>query len=251
MTHPFLTDPENAKAYQTLCDHQRGSIRAWATKAGWTRSRMERFLLQLRAAGLAHVDVGLKGSTFVPVPDASRTRPAAGSKAVTTAPDKVPRSGEVPARAKQPIAEPDAVRLIQTANVVLVERNWPTLNEGNYGSLAGARKILKGVPVDRAVPLIEDAVRQFNPSATGGGTLQSLGHPFITSYVINEYRRTQRDLERGQLSMLFVEGVGPRPVYGARKHDVEELPPAKPETITAGVEEFRSLANSPHKPRRL
>lgn len=233
--HPFLSIPENAKAYQTLCDCPSGSIRSWAAKAGWTRSRMERFLLQLRAAGLATLDVGLKGSTFVPkggVPDASRTetRPAAdlGSKSES---DKVPRYGEA------------EVELIRAANVVLAERAWDLIPENNRGSLAGAKKILQIVPFDRAKPLLEAAVRLFNPSATGGGALRSLGHPFITRYVINEHRRVERDLDRGQMPIVFMDRVAGRPVYGARKF---EALPAKVEPV-----DWRAIATGKEKPQRM
>lgn len=254
MKRPVLSDQENARAYQTLCDCPSGSTRSWAAKAGWTKSRMERFLLQLRADSLARIDTGPMGSIFVPlgvsdtVPDSvSDSTPYLGSKSDS---DKVPRYGESPRQAKAdgPAPDVDVALLIATANVVLTEREWETLRPDNFGSIAGAKKILATVPIDRAIPLLEAAVRAFNPSSTGGDTLKSLGHPFITRYVINEYRRRERELTAGQLPILFVEGK-PLHVYGARKHD--ERPPAKPETIAAGVDEFRAIATSAHKPQRM
>jgi len=223
---------------------------------------MERFLLRLKAEGLARIEVSLDGSTFVPmgVPDASRTRPAPylGSKAVTAL-DKVPRYADAPTQRQQPIADPDDVRLIAAANEILEEHHkWPAILLDNRGSIVGAQKMLKIVPVDRAIPLLQQAVRFFNPSATDGEPLRSLGHPFITRYVINEYRRTQRDLAGGQLSMLFVERTSPPiHVYGGRDavaplDEVEkpEPPPATPEAITAGRAEFERLAAQRERPAR-
>lgn len=199
MTHPLLSDPENAKAYQLLCDRPTGSIRSWAARAGWTKARMERFILQLKVKQLARIDSGPMGSIFVPlgVSDSVSDSVSLGSTAVKATADKrqVSRYGE----------SPDEKRLLTTANAVLRERGWPEIDEYYNGSLAAARKILKAVPVDRAIPLLEQAVRVFNPSSTGGESLKSLGHPFIARYVVNEYRRTQRDLERGQLPILFLD----------------------------------------------
>lgn len=216
---------------------------------------MERFILQLKALQLARIDVSLKGSTFVPltVPDASQTRPAAhlGSRTATTL-DKVPRYGEPPAV--------ETRELILVANRELKERGWETIREDNRGSLAGAQKILRVVPFARAVPLLEAAVRQFNPSATGGEPLRSLGHPFITRYVTNEFRRTERDLAQGQLTLLFVERTGPpQHVFGSKalpaSNEVEVLPhsdepPASAEAIAQGRAEFERMAASHERPAR-
>jgi hypothetical protein len=198
MTHPFLADPENARAYQTLCDHPRGSTRVWAKQAGWTHSKLVRFLDALKRAGIAEVvkpEFG-RGSLFRNVPKRSETfRPAdLGSKSES---DKVPRYAEAPAERQRPIADPDDERLIAAANEVLEgHHRWPAILLNNSGSIVATRKILKVVPVDRAIPLLQQAVRFFNPSATGGESLRSLGHPFITRYVINEWRRIERDREQ-------------------------------------------------------
>lgn len=217
---------------------------------------MERFLLQLKAEGLARIDVDIKGSTFVPlkgVPDASQTRPAAylGSKSNSNK-QPVSRYGEAPGMKQQPapIAEPDEVRLIAAANEVLHQRGWTAISLDNFGSIKAAKKVLAAVPCDRAIPLLEAAVRLFNPSATDGEPLRSLGHPFVTRYVINEFRRAQRDLVGGQLSMLFVERTNPpQHVYGSR-HTVAPLDEvgkpepasATPEAIAAGRAEFERIA---------
>jgi hypothetical protein len=105
----------------------------------------------------------------------------------------------------RPIADPDDVRLIRAANAIFSDRNWDTISEDNFGSLKAAKKILALVPVDRAIPLLESACRVFNPSKTGGDVPRSLGHPFFAKHVVGEWRRIQKDLEGGQLSMLFVE----------------------------------------------
>jgi hypothetical protein len=253
--HPFLADPENAKAYQTLCDHPRGSTRAWATKAGWTHSKMVRFLEFLKKEELCRIDPRRPGSLFIPtVPKRSETfRNTDVLDVKSNSNNDVSRYGEAPAKAKQraPVADPDDIRLIAAANEVLRDRGWQTIDEANYGSIAGARKILKVVPVDRAVPLVESAVRFFNPSATGGESLRSLGHPFITKYVINEFRRTQRDLAGGQLSMLFVERTSPpAPAIGStmlQTAPVEEKPLAAPETVTAVMADLERVFPRPSR----
>ncbi len=128
----------------------------------------------------------------------------------------------------------------------------PFIPLDNLGSITAAKKILKVVPLDRAVALTWEAGVAFTPDKTGGDWPRSLGHPFIVKYVINEYRRIERELARGQLSLLFVERTGsPAPVYGARKQDVDNPQPAKPETIARVAEEFRAIATGHHKPQRM
>ena len=206
MTHPFLSDPENAKAYQTLCDCPSGSTRSWAAKAGWTHARMRTFIKNLDRLNVARVEKLPHGSLFMPVstcakscePVSTCATPYLGSKSES---DKVPRYAEAAAERQRPIADPDDERLIAAANTILEgHHKWPTILLDNSGSIVAARKILKVVPVDRAIPLLQQAVRFFNPSASGGEPLKSLGHPFITRYVINEWRRIQRDRE--QLSLM-------------------------------------------------
>lgn len=208
---------------------------------------MERFLLRLSVEGLARVERTVEGSRFLPLlsetlsETVSRTASRhLGSTTTATALDNVPRYGEAD------------VELIRTANVVLLERGWETIKEDNRGSLAGASKILKVVPLDRARPLLEQAIRQFNPSATGGEPLRSLGHPFITRYVINEFRRAERDLTRGQLSLLFVERTSPPlHVVGSKTLPTEPEPPAAtPEAIAKGRAEFERLRAQRERPAR-
>ncbi len=255
MTNALLQDPDNAKAYQTLCDNPRGSTRAWADKAGWTHSKMVRFLDALKRAGIAEITKLSRGSLFRTVPKRSETfRPAdLGSKSES---DKVPRYGDSPAGTEQPapIADAPEARIIAMLNSALSNRWNISISYDHRGSIAAAQKILRAVPVDRAVALIWEAGMAFTPDKTGGDLPRSLGHPFFVKYVINEYRRAQRDLERGQLSMVFVERVEHRPVYGARKETssspTPELPRAQPETIDNVAQDWRAIANSPTPPRR-
>ena len=207
---------------------------------------MERFLLQLRALSLARIEVGLKGSTFIPggVSDASRTRPGAylGSTAVQEL-DKLPRYGATPAETEQLSASIKLVAEMNRALSAKFERGYSPIPLDNLGSIAAAKKILKVVPIERALALVFEACMSFTPDKTGGDLPRSLGHPFILKYVINEYRRIERELARGQLSLLFVERTGsPGHVYGARRPDVDDPPPAKPETIAWVVPSLPWLA---------
>lgn len=250
----LLADPENAKAYQTLCDHPRGSTRAWATKAGWTHSKMVRFLDALKRAGLGEVVKLPRGSLFRTVPNCSETfrnsgYPVSSAVVVETQIEKLPRYGASPKEEEQLRG---AIKLVAELNRALAakfDKGYSPIRLDNLGSIAAAKRILKTVPVDRAVALVWEAGMAFTPDKTGGDLPRSLGHPFITKYVCNEYRKIERALARGQLSLLFVESSKPPVVYGARKQ--EERPPAKPESLTAGVEAFRVLANSKAKPQRM
>lgn len=238
--HPFLTDPDNAKAYQLLCDQPRGSSRAWATKAGWTHSRMVRFIEALKAEGLCRVETLPRrgGSLFVPTVGVPKRSETFRSPDVVL--DKSNSNNKVPRYA---VTAADCIELIVAANRVLEQREWEPIPEDNRGSIAAATKILRDVPVKRAIALLEAAVRLFNPSATGGEQLRSLGHPFITKYVVNEFRRTERELAQGQLSLLFVERTGPPPqVFGARKPSEPEKPPATADSIAQGRAEFERIA---------
>lgn len=248
VTNPFLTDPDNAKAYQHLCDQPRGSSRAWAKQTGWTHSKMVRFIEALKAEGLCRIEPRRGGSLFVPicatVPKRSETfRNADVLDTKSNSKPPVSRYGEAPGTKQQPIAELDELRLIAAANEVLFQRKWTAISLDNFGSLKAAKKMLAVVPCDRAIPLLEQAVRLFNPSATDGEPLRSLGHPFITRYVINEFRRTERDLAQGQLSMFFVERTSPpQHVVGSKVLPTEAEPAlVSPEEISAARAEIERL----------
>lgn len=259
MTRAFLSDPDNAKAYQTLCDNPRGSTRAWADKAGWTHSRMRTFLIHLEKFELGKVEILPRGSLFIPtvrqratVCETVRRRAAPDVLDVKSNCLDVSRSGEPPGqKERQPIADPDGARLIAAMNAGFARRKeaaWRPILEDNYGSLAAAAKILAKVPVDRAVPLVEEACVRFNPSHSGGEWPRSLGHPFFYKYVAGAWRASQKDLESGQLNMLFVES-GPR--YQEYVAPAADQPKAKSETIDTVAEDWRAIANSPTPPRRV
>lgn len=269
MLHPFLTDSENAKAYLALCDHPRGSTRAWAAKAGWTHSRMRSFLQNLTRLELAKVEKLPHGSLFVPVSTCAKScedvstcaTPYLASSAVQAVKaDKLPRYGEAPGSVENlPADEAEQIRLVVELNAALTAKFDGAYTEillDNWGSLQAAKKILKLVPVDRAVTLVREAAFAFTPDKTGGELPHSLGHPFLCKYVMNEWRRIKRDLERGQLPFLFVEQSAPRTVYGSR---AAVAPPAEAEKpkppalagekeIEQGRAEMLSLASSPLKP---
>lgn len=209
---------------------------------------MVRFIQTLKAEGLCRIETlpHRGGSLFVPtlgVPKRSET-----FRRHDVVLDKSNSNNEVPRYA---VTAADCVELIVAANRILQQREWEPIPEDNRGSITAATKILRVVPVDRAISLLEAAVRLFNPSATGGEQLRSLGHPFITKYVINEFRRTERDLVQGQLTLLFVERTGPpQQVFGARKPSEPEKPPATADTIAAATDEFRRIASGDQPPPR-
>jgi hypothetical protein len=213
MIHPFLADPPNAAAYQTLCDCPRGSTRAWAAKAGWTHSRMRTFVKNLIKLGLARVEELPHGSLFVsvenpvstcanlcePVSTCAKPYLIAGKKL-----DKVPRYAEQRATSKTREPTADEARLIDALNTGLTDAGFKGV-EAHRWTLSAAQKILAKIPLDRAALLITEAGRQFNPSQTGGNPPWSLGHPFFTKYVLNESKRLDREEAKQQLPLPLMQ----------------------------------------------
>jgi hypothetical protein len=218
---------------------------------------MRTFLIHLEKFELGKVEILPRGSLFIPTVRQRATacetvRQCATADVLDVKSNclDVSRSGEAPAmKQPQPIADPDGARLIAAMNGVFKQRlesTWRPILEDNYGSLAAAAKILARVPVDRAVPLVEEACVRFNPSHSGGEWPRSLGHPFFYRYVVGAWRASQKDLESGQLNMLFVESTPRYKEYVP----AADLPKAKPETIDTVAEDWRAIANSPTPPRR-
>ena len=65
--HPYLKDPENARAYALLARQQTGSLRTWAKSLSWSRGRMERFLAACEKYALAYVARSRAGTRFRPL----------------------------------------------------------------------------------------------------------------------------------------------------------------------------------------
>jgi hypothetical protein len=236
---------------------------------------MRVFLKNLERLQLARVERLPHGSLFVPVSGCAEScQPVSGRAVADLASsavqelDKLPRYGATPNEEKQ---LREAMKLIAEMNRAAkgkFDGDYTPVPLDNLGSIAAAKKILRVVPFDRAVSLVFEACMAFTPDKTGGDLPRSLGHPFITKYVVNEYRRIERELSRGQLSLLFVERADPPRVYGARKPQVDEktladcqafadhlLEHATPEQVEKALaearQEFERIAGSPVKPRRL
>ena len=209
MTHPFLADPANQKAYQALVDCPRGSSRAWATQADWTHSRMRTFLKNLVVLGLARIVKLPHGSLFEPVstcanlcePVSTCAIPYLGSKSNC---DKVPRYVGSNGGTEKPVAESAEAALIEALNLGILEnfRDFHPIPATNRGSIAAAKRILKVVPLERAERLVREAGRIFTPDKTGGDLPRSLGHPFFTRYAINESKRIDRESAAEQLPLI-------------------------------------------------
>src|SRR5438128_1068675 len=119
--HHFLSDPENAKAYQTLCDNPRGSTRAWADKAGWTHSRIRTFLEQLERFKLGRVEVLPRGSVFIPT---VRQRAKLCDSVRNCAPKALDLDTEKSSKATRSArrTDPDGSRLIAAMNAGMALR---------------------------------------------------------------------------------------------------------------------------------
>lgn len=233
-THPYLIEPDHERVYQLLCDCPRGTTPAWATKASWTEAKMRHFINKLQEHGLAEVTrVGnvrffkriRRTATHCDTVRDTVT-PYLGSKSDS---DKVPRYvGTKSGREKIPPTSEQS-RLIDAMKAGLSERfdSFEPSSLDHDASTIAAKKILAIVPVDRAEQLLLQAARIYTPDKAGGTLPYSLGHPFFQKYAINEWRRIERELEQGQLSMLFLErgssGDETRPEPPPAKELAEQL----------------------------
>lgn len=199
MTHFFLQDPENLRAFQHLTAVPIGTVRTWAEALGWKKSRMERFLLNLQAHRLAEIDARSKGSTFRPISaasvrDTSETRPAANQEPCSGLTEPRLRKGDV-----EKIAGADL--LIEVVNDGLRHHDsYLPISADNYGSHRAAKHWLSGagIPLEEAIVLLRRKVMAFDLDKSGDEYPRSLG--YFTKAVLSEWKRLQRD--RQQLPLL-------------------------------------------------
>ena len=75
--HPYLQDPERARAFEHLARQTAGTTRQWAEQLGWKRGKLNRFLDSVRRYRLADVETTPFGSRFRPCPGVLETDAAA------------------------------------------------------------------------------------------------------------------------------------------------------------------------------
>ena len=86
--HPYLKDPENARAYALLARQKTGSLRTWAYSLSWSRGRVERFLAACERYALADVARSRAGTQFRPLIVGSIGAPGVPDEAETPVPDE-------------------------------------------------------------------------------------------------------------------------------------------------------------------
>lgn len=248
MTHAFLSDPENLRAFQQLTAAPTGSVRKWERLLGWRPGRMQRFLNNLIEYGLAEVTSCKQFSAFKPlvgVADCSGVMcsVAAPNQAASGLTTK-PRFGGSPVELQE-----GGEDLIALMNGILC-RNHPLdylpVQLNNWGSHKAARIWLVelNIPMKDALEILTQRCATFNPSKINGDMPRSLG--FFTKSMRAEWQRRQRD--RQQLGLfpkmeMKVERV-------ASPYNPEpEPPPPTPEQIAALRAEFERVAADPDAKR--
>lgn len=248
--HTFLEDPENARAYAHLLAVPIGSQRTWATALGWSSGKMQRFLASLSRYRLGEIQSCKHGSVFRPLKAEEPQRVHRGASMRIDV--HRPALGSTGLVAKEPSAAglKYSTALITTMNDALVARfaeGYRAVLDDNRSSIEAADRLdLAGVPVDRAEEHLLAQCRLFNPSKHGKGEL-----PRSLAYFERGIMKAWKGEAQLKLFPKMDMQVEPAARVQEFKPDIVDRPPAGAETIAAGVEEFRAIANSNHRPQRL
>ncbi len=227
MTHPFLSIAEHEKAFHILCDSPNGSTRSWAAQLGWSPSKVERFLKNLKTHGLAEIErIGNYGSVFRPV--SARTGPSRPVSAVSdrSTKERLTASDTKERAAKHTPAEIEAARpYIEIANEILAKfSDFKPIKFDSPASIAAALKMIALAGGDRGLEYFRLALHEYQPHKSGGDAPFSLAHPYFLKRVRRRAATYDRELASGQLSITFVEKSEPRPVYGKRRRAPDSGP---------------------------
>jgi hypothetical protein len=140
--------------------------------------------------------------------------------------------------------------LIKAMNVALLVRfpeSYQQVMLDNRSSVGAADRLeLAGVPADRAEVHLQEQCRLFNPSKHGKGEL-----PRSLAYFERGILKAWRGEAQLKLFPKMDMQVDRVPQVQHYKPEEIDRPRAGTETITATAEEWRSIANSPHKPQRM
>lgn len=202
LTHPFLSDQENLRAFLQLSAVPTGSVRKWEQILGWKPGRMQRFLKNAVKYGLAQVETCPQHTIFRPL---ETVADRSGSMCSVVPPNQEQGSGLTASRLQRPAVEkcnsPGGERLIGVMNHGLRHFNsYLPVSADNYGSHRAAQRWVQelGIPTDQAVSILHRIVSGFNLEKSGGEYPRSLG--YFTKAVTAEWRRVQRD--RLQLPLI-------------------------------------------------
>lgn len=202
MTHPFLQDPENLRAFLQLSAVPIGSVRKWEQLLGWKPGKMQRFLNNAVKLGLAQVETCPQHSTFRSLQSVADR---SGSMCSVATRNQEQGSGLTASRLQRPAVEkckstPGAELLIETMNRGMKPyESYLPVSSDNYGSHRAAKHWLAtGMPLEEGVVVLRRIVGGFSLDKSGGEYPRSLG--YFTKAVMAEWRRIERD--RQQLSLL-------------------------------------------------
>ena len=199
MTHPFLSNQENLRAFLQLSAVPTGSVRTWEQLLGWKPGRMQRFLKNAVKYGLAEVVTCKQHSTFRPLQGVAGR---SGVMCSVALPNQEQGSGLTESRLRRTVdncktQQPGARLLIDAMNRGLKGfDSYLPVSSDNYGSHKAARHWLvqTGIPLEEAVALLYRIVSAFSLEKSGGEYPRSLG--YFTKAVLAEWRRIQRDREQ-------------------------------------------------------
>ena len=205
MSHPFLEDPENLRAFQQLTASPTGSVRKWEQLLGWKPGRMQRFLASLVKYGLAEIDACKHHSVFRPRGVADRSvvsrSVAPPLKQGQFSGLKKPSLRRSPQRGKA--AEQPGTELLIDAMNRSMKRfdSYLPVRADNFGSHRAAKRWLvdEQIPLEEAVTLLYRAAEGFSLDlAPGGDYPKSIA--FFSKVVVTRWRVMQKS--RQQLGLF-------------------------------------------------
>lgn len=253
MMHPFLEDPENARAYAQLLAVPIGSVRTWASSLGWSTGKMQRFLASLRRYRLGEIQSCKHNTVFRPLKN-SPINPK-GEEVYRRVPVRIdvhrPPLGSSGLRAQKPSAAGSeySTALITAMNDALSARfkeSYRPVLVDNHSSIAAAERLeLAGVPADKAEAHLLVQCRLFNPSKHGKGEL-----PRSLSYFERGIRKAWKNEAQFEIPLMQLETGESGPRYQEYVAPATEQPKAKAETIDNVAQDWRAIANSSTPPRR-
>jgi hypothetical protein len=249
MTHPFLADPENLRAFQQLTASPTGSVRKWEQLLGWRPGRLQRFLANLVKYELAEIESCRQLSVF-------RPRVGVAGRSGVMCSVAPPKQGHCSSLTKPSLRQkprgkaeqqPGAELLIDAMNRSMKRfDSYLPVRADNFGSHRAAKRWL----VDEQIPL-EEAVTLLYRAAEGFDLNQAPGHDYPASiaYFSKVVTRSWQMMQkhRQQLGLFPKQEMQ---VVRVPEYKAQPTPPAATEEQIAALRmEFERAANDPATPR--
>ena len=199
MTHPFLSNQENLRAFLQLSAVPTGSVRKWEQLLAWKPGRMQRYLKSLVKYGLAEVTTCKQHTTFRPLQGVADRSGVMCSVALR---NQEQGSGLTASRLQRPAVDkckstPGAELLIETMNRGMQRfDSYLPVRSDNRGSHEAADLWLfrSGMPLEEAIAILYRIVQGFSLDKSGGEYPRGLG--YFKKAMAAEWRRIQRDREQ-------------------------------------------------------